>query len=150
MQADRYHVPAQCGRRFAPEDVGEEAGVTVFMNQAQNYALGVVNLPSSQSTSQRGMVPHFCFISSALGSLTLVTREPLVTPVPEDWLARSIRRSIQAQNDTHYTFSAAHARSAEKAIVLGVGAAELLNVGAGDFTGESGIRSIRRRYPLTM
>lgn len=134
---------------FAPTVEGEEAGVAVFLNQVQNHALGIVNLPSNRSSSQGGVAPHFRFITSALGSLTPVTHEPSVSPVPDGWLAGPIRMYIQAQNDTHYTFSAAPAESAEKAIVLGVGSAELLSGGAGDFTGKSGTRSIRGRNQLT-
>lgn len=73
----------------------EEAGVTVFLNQVQNMALGIVFLPSNRTThsaSRGALSPHLRFVVSGLGGLEKKIPPPSVKPVPESWLEEPMQR----------------------------------------------------------
>lgn len=124
---------------FKPVVPDEEAGVTTYLNQVQNHAFGIVNLHgNSSANSSREAEPslHFRFVTSAFGSLQQPMTEPVTEPVPENWQHSSIRMFVQAQNETHYAFSAAPVDNLAEKRVFAFGEASLLSGGQGDFTGK--------------
>jgi hypothetical protein len=123
---------------FAPKAANEEVGVTAYLNQVQNHALGIVNLPNNASTNATaGQQSALCFrfITSSKGSLESLDKPPVLMPVPGEWRQHPIRLYIQAQNETHYTFSAASTKKIFDKRVIALGEASTLSGGQGDFTG---------------
>ncbi|KAI9793413.1 MAG: hypothetical protein M1816_000305 [Peltula sp. TS41687] len=122
---------------FRPELDGEEAGVTLYLNQVQNMALGIVMLPMSNTTNSTAstLAPYLRFIVSGLGGLETNIPPPLVTPVPASWLADPVRLYIRAENETYYTFSAASSSKPYETIYMGTAPATIVSGGTGDFTG---------------
>lgn len=124
---------------FAPREANEEVGVTAYLNQVQNHALGIVNLAETSqrnASSTRGPSLHFRFITSGTGSLEDPKRAPTTVPVPEEWTRNTIRLYVQAQNETHYAFSAASTEDLADRRVLAFGEGSVLSGGQGDFTGK--------------
>jgi len=135
---------------FAPEAVDEEVGVTAYLNQVQNHAFGIVNLPGvshGNASSTRRPSLHFRFITSGTGSLEDPKRAPTIVPVPEQWTRHAIRLYIQAQNETHYTFSASSTQNLADKRVLAFGEGSVLSGGQGDFTGEYFVVSCNSHLP---
>lgn len=123
---------------FAPKTANEEVGVTAYLNQVQSHALGIVNLSSNASTNTSSAQQpslHFRFITAGAGGLEDPKRAPIVVPVPEEWIQSPIRLYVQAQNETHYTFSAASTKNVADKLVLALGEGSILSGGQGDFTG---------------
>jgi len=123
---------------FAPKAANEEVGVTAYLNQVQSHALGIVNMPSNASanaTAGQQSSLYFRFITSSTGSLEHSNRAPLLVPIPEKWTQSPIRLYVQAQNETHYTFSAASTENIPDKRVIALGEASTLSGGQGDFTG---------------
>ncbi|RYO99991.1 hypothetical protein DL763_001122 [Monosporascus cannonballus] len=99
---------------FHPSSLEEEAGVSVFLTQNHHLDLGVVMLPSNNSTatfpySGNGMtrrtgtlIPHLRF----RGESYVPVPDDIVAPLPEAWLGRTLRLEIRASNMTHYSLSA--------------------------------------------
>ena len=124
---------------FAPKAANEEVGVTAYLNQVQNHAFGIVNLHDNSSANTSSVQKpslHFRFITSGTGSLEDPKRAPEIVPVPKEWTQSSIRLYVQAQNETHYTFSAASTKNIADRRVLAFGEGSVLSGGQGDFTGE--------------
>lgn len=128
---------------FSPKSLGEEVGVTVYLNQVQNLNLGIVMLPSNETsgsgtkTANLTLTPHFRFIILGLGSSdTAHLPVPVVKRVPHSWAGQPMRLTIRANNATHYTFSAALSSCAELTdMKLGVAPATIVSGGVGPFTG---------------
>lgn len=80
---------------FTPENVGEESGVTLFLNQDAHADLGIVSLNSSAS-------PYLRFRAEGPDAPASV-----LTAIPKTWLGEDITLRIQAYNITHFSFSAA-------------------------------------------
>ncbi len=101
---------------FDPQVDGEEAGLTVFMNERHHYEIGV--------TREQG--ERIVFVRRRIGDLsTVVAREPLA--------AGSVTLQIAATADT-YTFSYRVGDQAER--TLATGATRFLSSEvAGGFTG---------------
>lgn len=118
---------------FTPKGVHEEAGVAVFLTQAQHIDLGVVSLPSS---SQKKPELALRFRVQGRGNLKGPLPESNTMPIPESW-KETIRLQIQAVNATHYAFSASPASSGQgERIVLGYAEAAIVSGGTGPYTGE--------------
>jgi beta-xylosidase len=124
--------------KFAPKAANEEVGVTAYLNQVQNHALGIVNMQMNASinaTAGQQSALYFRFITSSKGSLESLDKTLVLVPVPEEWKQSPIRLYIQAQNETHYTFSAASTKKISDKRVIALGEASTLIGGQGDFTG---------------
>jgi len=131
----QYSVDAS----FKPTAAYEEVGVTAFLNQVQNIALGIVNLPANavSNSSNSTLAPYFRFIASGLGSAEKNIPGVNVVPVPSAWLQDpAIRLIVTAQNETHYSFAASPSAHPYERIVLGFAPGSILSGGAGDFTGK--------------
>lgn len=122
--------------QFNPKTVHEEAGVTVFLTQAQHIDLGIISLPSP---SQGNPELSIRFRVQGRGNLKGPLPEPKTTPIPGSWKESTIRLQIQAVNTTHYAFSASPASSSgqgQDRIVLGYAEAAIVSGGTGPYTGE--------------
>lgn len=123
---------------FTPKAANEEVGVTAYLNQVQNHAFGIVNLHKTSFTNASSAQEpslHFRFITSGTGSLKDPKRAPTIVLVPKEWTQSSIRLYVQAQNETHYTFSAVSTKNIADKRVLAFGEGSILSGGQGDFTG---------------
>ena len=92
---------------FEPKALEEEAGVTAFLTQNHHLDLGVVML---RNTTDSTLAPHFRF----RGISYVKVPDPVVTPVPREWLGRPLRLEIRATNISHYAFSAGPADAASE------------------------------------
>ena len=121
--------------QFNPK-VHEEAGVTVFLTQAQHIDLGVVSLPySSQGKPELALR----FRVQGRGNLKGPLPASKATPIPQSWKESTIRLQIEAVNATHYSFVASPASSSgqgQEKIVLGYPEAAIVSGGTGPYTGE--------------
>lgn len=98
---------------YSPVVLGEEAGVTVFLTQNHHLDLGVVMLPANESTMAfPGTEPTEPDDPAAptlqvrfRGISSIAVPDPVVAPLPGEWLSSSIRLEIKAVNMTHYSFS---------------------------------------------
>lgn len=107
---------------FSPTLQEEEAGVSVFLTQNHHLDLGVALLPVNSSTAAfpgtnsstfndtSALVPQFRF----RGISTAVVPDPIIMPVPQEWVGQKIRLEIKASNMTHYTLSAGPANALSK------------------------------------
>jgi beta-xylosidase len=116
---------------FSPKIAQEEAGVTVFLNQAQHLDLGIVLLPQGSSNSSR-LVPQLRFRITGTGNLEGAPPAVVTEPIPHSWLGHPITLEIQAKNDTHYQFSAGKGNDKK---ILGLAPATIVSGGQGQFTG---------------
>ncbi|PVH79132.1 glycoside hydrolase family 43 protein [Cadophora sp. DSE1049] len=99
------------------QEEGQEAGVTVFLDQNNHYEFGMAMLPDSAGNS---LAPHF----RLRGFSDIVpSPAPILSPVPNWWLKRTLVLQIQASNHTHFSFSVglASARSEMRTIGYGRG-----------------------------
>jgi len=110
---------------FTPQEVNQEAGVTVFLTQVNHIDLGVVLLEPEKLSLR--------FRAEGTGGAP----EPVVAPVPADWADSPIRLRIQAANATHYTLGAMSASrpNATTLAVVGTASAALVSGGNGSFVG---------------
>lgn len=110
---------------FEPRSPGEEAGVAVYLDEAKHIDLGII-------LSERG---ERLVGLKAFSSNDNATAYKSVTTALQD-TAGKVRLEIQAQNATHYTFSAGRVEASEDAPVemqvVGLAAANLVS---GGFTG---------------
>lgn len=78
---------------FSPSSVGEEAGVTVFLQQDRHIDMGLALLsPNGLYIRVRGM-----------SNFDLPSHQ---TPLPQAWIGETLHLEIKAFNWTHYSFSA--------------------------------------------
>ncbi|KAI2779618.1 glycoside hydrolase family 43 protein [Daldinia loculata] len=119
---------------FAPRQVGQEAGVTVFLTQVNHIDLGVVLLPGiSNPTCEEAKTTQLALRFRAEG--TGVPPEPRTVVVPGDWLDGPIRLHIETANATHYRLAAAPAADLDAGILVGAASAGLVSGGNGSFVG---------------
>ncbi|KAI0164532.1 glycoside hydrolase family 43 protein [Hypoxylon sp. FL1284] len=126
---------------FRPREVGQEAGVTVFLTQVNHIDLGVALLPPQQSNDsnspcQIGATSQLMVWFRAEGTGT--PPAPRTVPVPADWLdgdKGGIRLQIEAANATHYLLSAMPAADPKAQVLVGVAPAALVSGGNGSFVG---------------
>ncbi|KAJ7615909.1 xylosidase : arabinofuranosidase [Roridomyces roridus] len=109
---------------FAPTAVDEEAGATVFLTQFQHVDLGIVLLSDNKT--------HLRLQTNGGGNLGAPPPAPVIRSIPSAWRS-PITLTIRANNDTHYTFSAAP--QGGDAVVLGALPSTILSGGTGPFTG---------------
>ncbi|KAI2466688.1 glycoside hydrolase family 43 protein [Annulohypoxylon bovei var. microspora] len=127
---------------FAPQDVGQEAGVTVFLTQFDHIDLGVVLLPGSSnasSSSSRLLLkkqepnPQLSLRFRATGNGD--APPPNIVSVPAAWLDGPIRLYIDTANATHYNLSASAAEDPDSRVHVGTASAGLVSGGDGSFVG---------------
>ncbi|KAJ7469966.1 xylosidase : arabinofuranosidase [Mycena galericulata] len=117
---------------FAPTDLNEEAGATVFLTQVQHIDLGIVLLVDS---AKGPATPHLRLRTDGGGNLGTAPPPPVIHSIPSSWHG-PITLTIRANNDTHYTFSATpQGGTAHNTVVLGSLPATILSGGTGPFTG---------------
>ena len=127
---------------FEPKLEEEEVGVTAFLTQTQHLDLGIVLLPTSDSSSKGSvkLVPHLRFRVTNVPDLTgnfNGTVPTVIKALPENWLNAPIRLQIAAINETHYTLSAASSTASWESELMGIAPATILSGGDGRFTGKS-------------
>ncbi|KAI9150296.1 Non-reducing end alpha-L-arabinofuranosidase BoGH43A [Paramyrothecium foliicola] len=105
---------------FSPKEVGEEAGITVFLTQANHIDIGLVLLES-------GLSLRF----NAIG--TGGVHESKTVPVPEDWTKDPVRLHIYAEDPKSYRLAASH--GCRKPISVATASAALVSGGNGTFVG---------------
>ncbi|KAL1848934.1 hypothetical protein Daus18300_013443 [Diaporthe australafricana] len=110
----------------------EEVGVTAFLTQDQHIDLGIVLLPSSNTTTSLDY--HLRFRVTGTGNYNGSAIDTVIQPIPKAW-ALPLRLSIQAVNDTHYAFSAAPSSDSGNADFIGYAPSTILSGGTGPFTG---------------
>ncbi|KAI0881651.1 glycoside hydrolase family 43 protein [Annulohypoxylon maeteangense] len=124
---------------FTPQQVGQEAGITVFLTQVNHIDLGIVLLTKTTSLSSYSgregaqPKPQLSFRFRAEGTGTIPT--PNIVAVPEDWLDGPIRLYIETANATHYDLSASTAGDPDSRIHVGTASAGLVSGGGGSFVG---------------
>lgn len=121
---------------FEPKIQEEEVGVTAFLTQTQHLDLGIVLLPTSNSSSK--LAPHLRFRVTNVPSLTgdfNGTVPTVIKALPEKWLNAPIRLQIDAVNETHYALSAASTLEPLESKMMGISPATILSGGDGEFTG---------------
>ncbi|KAI1389389.1 glycoside hydrolase family 43 protein [Hypoxylon trugodes] len=125
---------------FQPQEVGQEAGVTIFLTQVNHIDLGIVLLAGSSNSScpshrkrEEAANAQLAFRFRAEG--TGVPPEPKVVTVPKDWLDGPIRLQIETANTTHYNLAAASAADPSGSILVGTASAGLVSGGNGSFVG---------------
>lgn len=114
---------------FTPENLEDEAGISVFLVQNHHFDLGVVMLANASSSNSSALAPYFRF----RGISYLPTPEPAIIPVPESWLGEKLRMEIKAFNLTHYAMSAGPAEHVSEMVTVGYAPGADLSFG---FTGE--------------
>ncbi|KAJ3530258.1 hypothetical protein NMY22_g8652 [Coprinellus aureogranulatus] len=93
---------------FSPTSLEEEVGVSAFLTQNHHLDLGIVMLPSSSSSSDGPLAPHFRY----RGISYVPVPEPIIAPVPAEWVGKTLTLEIKAFNSSHYAFSAGPAGAA--------------------------------------
>ncbi|KAH7305953.1 glycoside hydrolase family 43 protein [Stachybotrys elegans] len=105
---------------FAPTEVGQEAGITVFLTQYAHIDIGVVLLESGLSlrfrTEGNGPAPP-----------------ENVIPVPGNWTEKPIRLHIEADDPTSYRLSASS--GCGKPIEVGTASSRRVSGATGSFVG---------------
>ncbi len=101
------------GLDYSPVTLEEEAGVSVFLVQNHHLEMGIVMLPANASTlafpcsnmakpaDHSKLIPQIRF----RGISTTRLPEPVVMPLPIDWIGETMNLEIKASNTTHYSFS---------------------------------------------
>ncbi|RYP49080.1 hypothetical protein DL768_005138 [Monosporascus sp. mg162] len=112
---------------FAPTEIGQEAGVTVFLTQVNHIDLGVV-------LRRGGKKPRLSLRFRAEG--TGGAPEPRTVPLPAGWAKRGpIRLQIDTPDAAHYRLSAMPAADPNAAISVATASARLVSGGNGSFVG---------------
>ncbi|KAG9251893.1 glycoside hydrolase family 43 protein, partial [Emericellopsis atlantica] len=105
---------------FSPKEVGQEAGVTVFLTQVNHIDIGLVLLDSGLSLR---------FRATGTGEAP----EPKIVPVPEDWTDAPVRLHIYAEDPEIYRLAAS--QGCKKPITIGTASSALVSGGNGSFVG---------------
>ncbi|KAI8966664.1 hypothetical protein F5Y11DRAFT_343414 [Daldinia sp. FL1419] len=123
------------------KQVGQEAGVTVFLTRVNHIDLGAVLLPGPSNTTCAPRRKR----DEAKTQLALRFRaegtgtppEPRIVVVSEDWLDGPIRLHVETASATHYNHNLAAAPAAhpDTKILVGTASAGLISGGNGSFVG---------------
>lgn len=116
---------------FRPTQPDEEAGVTVFLTQMQHIDLSVINLDTNGS-----LAPHLRWRVEAVGKPNYTALEANIVPLPMSWRAQPIRLSIEAKEDSQYSFAAAPVAKPREVVKMGTASAGVVSGGSGPFTGK--------------
>ncbi|CAI6089700.1 unnamed protein product [Clonostachys chloroleuca] len=116
---------------FTPREIGQEAGITIFLTQANHIDVSVVLLRGDDGDK----TPKLSLRLRAEG--TGGPPPEKIVAVPEDWLKRPgpIRLRIQAKDPLSYELSASKRCSGTPDIVLGTASSGLVSGGNGSFVG---------------
>jgi beta-xylosidase len=110
---------------FEPMGLGEEAGVTVYLDEARHIDLGIVLGENGE---------HLVGLRAFSSNKNMTAPKPVAAALQET--TGKIRLEIQAANATHYTFSAGRVGPSGDAAInmqaVGVAAADLVS---GGYTG---------------
>ncbi|TFK50995.1 hypothetical protein OE88DRAFT_1660173 [Heliocybe sulcata] len=110
---------------FSPQQVGEEAGVTVFLQQLQHFDLGVVAL---NSTEERYVRLKTTTANSTDGDMKDPLSRPGLVKLPES-VGDNLRLRVQAVNASTYVFSYAEQGNGKPWNVVGYGDASEVSGG---------------------
>lgn len=113
---------------FDPQEVDQEAGVTVFLTQVNHINLGLVLLKSNSTEA-----PRLSLRFRAEGTGT--PPAPVTIPLPKGWASSPIRLQIETSNATHYALSAMPVRNPRAKVIVGTASAALVSGGGGSFVG---------------
>ncbi|KAF3762049.1 family 43 glycoside hydrolase [Cryphonectria parasitica EP155] len=100
---------------YQPTALDEEAGVTAFLTQNHHLDLSLALLPANQSTqafpgtnttntttnTTTALIPQIRY----RGISTKTVPDPIVAPLPSEWVGRPLTFEIKAANMTHFSFS---------------------------------------------
>ncbi|KAJ0109477.1 hypothetical protein J7T55_000402 [Diaporthe amygdali] len=117
---------------FGATTAEQEVGVTAFLTQDQHIDLGLVLLPSDNTTT--GLDYYLRFRVTGTGNYKGPAIDTVIQTVPRTWF-QPFRLGVQAINDTHYAFSASSTIDSDNAVIMGYAPATLLSGGTGPFTG---------------
>jgi beta-xylosidase len=110
---------------FSPSEIGQEAGVTVFLTQVNHIDLGLVLLESSNGTAL-----HLRMRAEGTG-----TPPPEETvALPEGWEGKPVRLHITAEDPQMYALFAS-SDDGEDIVEVGTASSELVSGGNGSFVG---------------
>lgn len=128
---------------FQPEEVGEEAGVTLYVSQDDYIALGIV-LATDESTnaSNSSLKPYLCLH----GQSEITSIYDTLVAIPYEWSQQPIRMQIKSINGTHYAFSAAPSQHQSQELTIAYISAGSLRT---TFTGEAKARTLEDTWLLT-
>ncbi|GAP84501.1 putative xylosidase arabinosidase protein [Rosellinia necatrix] len=123
---------------FAPRSAGQEAGVTVFLTQADHIDLGLVLLAPNDdngSDAYADAEPRLRLALRFRAEGTGGPPAPVTVPVPRAWEGRKIRLQIRAADATRYTLAAMPVGNPGARLVVGTASAALVSGGNGSFVG---------------
>lgn len=118
---DHIEFTADVNLKFAPKQEGEEAGLTVFLQQAQHFDLGIVSLNSTNFIRLRTITE----ISTEEGTMDPIP-SPSLVPLPRGKDTFKLR--VRANNASNYVFSI-NAEGSGKWQIIGNGAAREVSGG---------------------
>lgn len=111
---------------FAPDQVGQEAGLTVFLTQVNHIDISVIFTDDDEGESE----PALHFRSNAVGQVE--TPEPHLIPVPRNWTS-PYTLHIQAKSPELYSLYASHDGGCK--LELGTASSSIVSGGNGSFVG---------------
>lgn len=112
---------------FEPTEIGQEAGITVFLTQLQHIDFALIK-------AEVGFVLRLMAV--APGKPNITVPEPVTFPVPRSWYGDRIGLRVEAKDVQNYTFTAINVRTYPSQKELGVISSEIVSGGSGDYLGE--------------
>ncbi|KAI9045536.1 xylosidase : arabinofuranosidase [Aspergillus affinis] len=113
--------------KFSPMEVGEEAGVSIFITQLQHIDLSI-QLAKNGSHILR-------LQTTAYGKPDLEPPAPRTLNMPRSWIGEKLRMYIEARDPTIYSFYVVRANNPLDVRQFGNVSAEYVSGGSGSFTG---------------
>lgn len=106
---------------FKPKIAGEEAGITVFLNQQQHIDLSVVYSDGSDD-------PQLQLSSTSFGRPNATALSTVLKDIPRLWSLCPIRLSVRAEDPDHYTFTASSSCGSGQ-VTLGSASSDIVSGG---------------------
>lgn len=128
---------------FQPKNLGEEAGVTLYISGEDHIALGIV-LVASENTNASGSSLRPCL--RLHGQSEVASMKEILVSVPYDCGQQAIRMQIKSINGTHSAFAAAPSQHQSQEQTIGYISAGSLRT---TFTGEAKIQTLWSTSLLT-
>ncbi|KAK9422274.1 putative Glycoside hydrolase family 43 protein [Seiridium unicorne] len=121
---------------FAPQVIGQEAGVTVFLTQLNHIDLGLVLLKPESGEPQLTLRFQTEAPWKDNPPVPGDGPSPVLIPVPSTWPTdEAVTLKVQTANSTHYRLTANPSDNPNAQILVGTASAELLSGGNGTFVG---------------